>query len=382
MSSSIKPNILVINSARKWIGEAAHCITLVQGLRKRGLSVFLACRKDYVLEEIARQQKIPHYALYMKGKFTGIFDLLDLLKLRSIILKHNIHVVHCHRGKDHWLAAAILRFIGRKRRPVLIRTRHVVMPVKNHIFNRWLYKYWTDDVIAVSEKAAESLKGLPLHCPPRIIFASVDSVNFSPEKRSGKFRKELGVPEEASISPLIGLVGRLQRIKGQGVFLKAAAAVLMKFPEARFLLAGKGSERKREQIRRMAREYGVEGNLILLDYVDNIETLVASLDVGVVASIGSEGSSRIVMEYMASGTPVVATRVGGIPELLDEGRYGHLVRPKDPSELSRAIIQVLSERDQTASGTAAMMNAALDYARTHLTPDRFLDETLRVYDLS
>jgi len=367
-----RPRILVINSARKFIGEAAHSIALCEGLIRRGFQVVLVCRRGYQLEQEAVKRGIPCYAVRMNSRFNGIHDLLDLLALRRIIEKHRIDIIHCHRGKDHWLAACTRLFTGKT---VLVRTRHVLVPVKNHIFNRWLYKRGTDGVIAVSHRAAESLEGLPLPEKPSVIYAAVDAERFAPEKRSEMIRRECGVPEGRPDAPLVGLVGRIQRVKGQSVFLKAAARICRAVPSARFVIAGRGSEEKRRALRDLAGEEGISDHLCILDWMDNIEGLIASLDVGVVASRGSEGSSRITMEYMASGVPVVSTCVGGIPELLEEGKLGFLVEPNDPSALSLSVIRAILKTD----GTEEKKELAFKKARGFLSMERFLEETLRFY---
>ena len=376
LAESFNPRVLVINSARKWIGEAAHCISLVRGLQNRGIHVILVCRKGYALEAFAKKQGIPHDTLRMKGNFTGVHDLLDLLKLRRIIKRHQINVIHCHRGKDHWLSASVRFLLAPwKRKPVVIRTRHVVVPVKTHFFNRWLYKHGTNAVIAVSRAAAASYEDLVLRSIPIIIYAPVDSERFNPGKRSEERRRRLGIPSDDTTAPLIGLVGRFQRIKGQQLLIRAAEIILKSIPNARFVLAGKGSEERKQALLRLAVKHKVESYFHFTGYQEDIEFLIASLDVGVAPSLGSEGSSRIVMEYMASGVPIVASAVGGIPEILEDGKYGRLVEPGDPNELADAVTEVLKHPEKSKKSASA----ALEKARQFHHIDRFLDETLNVY---
>jgi len=375
--SSFRPRILVINSARKWIGEAAHCLTLIRGLRSLGFPVILVCRKGFALHQAALREGIPHRCLRMKGKFTGIDDLCDLINLYRVIKKHHINMIHCHRGKDHWLSAcAKMLFPGKTRRIALVRTRHVTMPAKRHIFNRWLYQYATDAVIAVSGSAAKSLAGLPMKRPIHIVYSAVDSERFSPLKRTEQIRRQCGIPESEPAAPLVGLIARItQRVKGQEVFIQAAVRILETLPQARFLIAGSGPDERKKAICHQAKQLGVFEKFTMVGFMEEIERWAASLDVGVVASLGSEGSSRIVMEYMAAGVPVVATRVGGIPEILDQGELGRLVDPGNPEQLADAIIRTIMNREETKG----MKDKALLKARGFLNIKRFLEETLQVY---
>jgi len=373
---SFKPRVLVINSARKWIGEAAHTIMLVEGLRSRGIPVILVCRQGYAMEDAAEKYNIPCYAIRMRGNFNGIDDLHDLLSLRSIIKKHNIDIIHAHRGKDHWLSACVRHLPAfRTERPFLIRTRHVTVPVKRHIFNRWLYRKGTDGVIAVSCAAARSLDGLPLQTPPMVIYSAVDTSKFSPDKRSVEIRRELEISDVAPDAPLVGIVGRIQRVKGQTVFIDAVKRVLEFVPDARFVVAGTGICELQDSLKRRAENLNVAHRIRFLGFMENVEKLIASLDVGVVASVGSEASSRIIMEYMASGVPVVATCVGGIPEIIENGRLGWLVEPGDCEKLARGIIGALLNRHASQEKAAL----ALEKARTHLSIQRFINETLCLY---
>jgi len=373
---SFKPRVLVINSARKWIGEAAHTIMLVEGLRSRGIPVVLVCRQGYAMEDVAEKYNIPCYAIRMKGNFNGIDDLHDLLALRSIIKKHNIDIIHAHRGKDHWLSACVrLLPVFRIERPFLIRTRHVTVPVKKHIFNRWLYRKGTDGVIAVSCAATRSLDGLPLRTPPVVIYSAVDTARFSPGKRSIEMRRELGISDVAPDAPLVGIVGRIQRVKGQAVFIDAVKRVLEFVPDARFIVAGTGTGELRDSLQRRAENLNVAHRIRFLGFMEDIERLIASLDIGVVASVGSEGSSRIIMEYMASGVPVVATCVGGIPEIIENGHLGWLVEPDNCEKLARGVIEALLNRHASQEKAAL----ALEKARAHLSIQRFINETLCLY---
>lgn len=350
-------------------------MNLVQGLRSRGLEVIFVCRKGFALEDIAQKLKIPYYPLRMKSNFTGIDDLIDILRLRSIIKKNKIELIHCHRGKDHWLSACLRLLLPKAGKPILIRTRHVTVPVKKHIFNRWLYKKGTDGVIAVSGKAALSLEGLPLPIPPAIIYAAVDSDRFSPEKRSDQMRRRCGIPQNDPHAPLIGLVGRFQGIKGQKILIRSIKGILQSIPNARFVFAGRGSPRKQNALIKIACEQGVNDWIHLAGYIDKIEELIASLDVGVIASLGSEGSSRICMEYMASGVPIVASMVGGIPEILEQGRLGSLVEPGNPSLLARAVIETILNQEPTRKKAEAARKKAIEF----LNLNRFTDETLSIY---
>lgn len=366
--------ILIINSGRKWIGEVAHCFALYEELRRRGHRPTLVCRNGYALMHKAREAGYPFYTLKMHSRFGLRADLQDILKLRTLIRQEEIDLVHCHRGKDHWLAAMALLFI--RRRIPLVRTRHVVVPVKQHLFNRWLYKRKTAGVIAVSHQTAQSLGGLQRYFAParlRVVYAAVDLEQFSPARRNNTIRASCGAREN---DLLAGLVGRVQRIKGQEIFLQAAAILSQEFPHARFVLAGRGDEQRYKPLKRMASELGIAADRIaFLGYQHTIASVMASLDIGVIASLGSEGSSRVAIEYMACGIPVVATRVGGIPELVEDGKTSILVEPGNAQALANAMGRLIS----SAGLRESLGKCGRERAERLFNFDRFIQETVDFY---
>lgn len=310
--------------------------------------------------------------LTFSSSFRPIRDFIDAWRLRYLILAFRADVLHCHRGKDHWVSIAA-RILARKHVPI-VRTRHMVTPMKTHAANRWLFSRGTDYVIAVSKKAEHSLGSLNelLRGHLRLIYSSVDTTMFDPTRRSLRYRKELGVKADEL---LIGLVARLQRIKGQEVLLRAAPEILKHVPHARFLIAGRGPGHKPQKYEKLARELGVWDRVILQDWLEDVPAVLASLDVGVLASLGSEGSSRITYEYIASGTPIVASNVGCIPEVLTNEETGMIVPPGDSDALARGIVRVLTE-----PGLADRLRAnALQRARTYHNRQRWIEEILEVY---
>jgi glycosyltransferase involved in cell wall biosynthesis len=331
--------ILILNSCRKWIGEAAHTFDLRRELSRRGHQVLLGCRRGRALEEAARREGFEPLCLEFQSRFSPWRDLRDVQQVRRTVRRERIDIVHCHRGKDHWVAATAL--LGLKNPPALVRTRHVVTSARNHALNRRLYGRETDALIAVSQKALSGMGDLLKVVPPeraRVILSAVDLERFNPARRSQARRDELGVgPDDL----LVGLVGRYQNIKGQRVFLRAAGLLARRFPKARFLTAGRGSRARIERFRGRVADAGLEERFAVLDFQEDLPSLLASLDVGVVASLGSEGSSRVGLEYMASGAPVVATRVGALPELLGRCEHGLLAEPGDESSLAEEIARVL-----------------------------------------
>lgn len=365
-------NVVIMNSARKFIGEAAHCLALAEQLRKRGHEATLVVRRGFELEKRAQERGVPTLSLVMNSKFNPLDEWRDLRALRAFITSNKPDLIHCHRGKDHWLAVTYSLVFGGDL--PLVRTRHVVVGVQNHVFNRWLYLKRTGRLIAVSSQAGQSFGAMQalLDKRLRVIYSAVDTERFGAEKRSESWRQEHGI---AAGQPLVGLIARIQNIKGQSIFLQAAAEIVKQHPEARFLISGAGPAYRFDRLRDYARQLGIADNVLFEGWLEDVEGVIASLDVGVVASLGSEGSSRITYEYMASGVPVVATKVGGIPEILNDGESGLLVSPGQVGELAQAVLKILDSKPMAEK----LRSNALDKIRAFHNYDRWIGEIMEVY---
>lgn len=177
-------------------------------------------------------------------------------------------------------------------------------------------------------------------------------------------RKELGF---SSAHWIVGMVANLNRaVKGVGYFVEAMPLILEEVPEARFVILGEGPEEA--SLRSRARELGVENRVVFAGFRPDIERFYPVMDVSVLTSL-SEGLSMTVLESMSFGLPVVATRVGGNPEIVRDGESGFLVPPRDPAAFARRVVELLSnpglregmgragrrvvEREFTLSATAA-----------------------------
>lgn len=149
---------------------------------------------------------------------------------------------------------------------------------------------------------------------------------------------ELGIPAGA---PVLGAVGVLRPEKALDVLLRAVALLTLELPDLRALVVGDGPERGR--LESLARELRLEGRVIFTGIRRDVPDVLRVLDVAVCCS-DYEGSPLSVLEYMEAAKPIVATRVGGVPDLIDDGVHGVLVEPQDPPALAAAIAGALRDR--------------------------------------
>jgi sugar transferase (PEP-CTERM/EpsH1 system associated) len=281
-------------------------------------------------------------------------DVKIVRDLYRLFRRERPHVVHTHAWGtllEGLVAARAARV------PVVIHGEHGTLQLRAH--QRWLQRVgWSaaDRVLSVSSVLAGRMAettGFPL----RRITTIRNGVNlgrFQPASREGA-RSMLNLPNDR---PVVGTVGRLVPVKDQASLVDAVAELGRLGVGATLVIAGDGPER--EALERRARERGVD--LRLLGYRPDVEQVLAALDVFVLSSV-SEGLSNTILEAMASGTPVVATRVGGAEEMIEDGVSGILVPPSDAPAMAAALRRVLT----TADGAAAMGAAARRRAEDEFT---------------
>ena len=157
------------------------------------------------------------------------------------------------------------------------------------------------------------------------------------EEVRGQFRRELGLDQDVL---LVGIVARLVPIKAHELFLEAAAIVAGRFPQIRFIVVGDGE--RREDLESLVRQLGCEGQVLFLGWRQDLDRIYADLDLAVLTS-RNEGSPVSLIEAMAAGLAVVSTRVGGVPDLVQDGMSGMLVESEDIGGLAEAIVSLLGD---------------------------------------
>lgn len=323
--------VLIAANVRWWNAEAAYAWEKAVGLRLRGHDVsFLGLPGSPFLKRAAGEgfRVFPMRGL---NSLNLIGWASTIRKLRSLIIGEAIHIVDAHRSEGFALLAAAVRKSG----AALIRTRGDMRRPSRDPVNRFIHVY-TCHGLAASAKVVAGRMADAFNLPVEdieVIYYGVDAVHFSPGDGESLRREWHVGPEEF----LIGMVGRVDRVKGLGYFIKAAALVSRERPRARFLLAVKEDHPDMPTYRDMIEKLGLSRRMILLGCRKDIERIYRALDAVVVASIGSEANCRVTLEAMATGLPVIATRVGVIPEVLGDGRCGYLVEPGEAAPLVESL---------------------------------------------
>lgn len=284
-------------------------------------------------------------------------DPLCGMRLRRYVSRQRIELVHTHMDAADFHGALAARLggaravVSTKHAPDEFRTRRTWKRAPFLLLERLAYEM-DDAVIVVSEALAsflEEAERLPRR-KMEIIGHGVDGPG-TPVPRA-EARRALGLP---SFDPLVGAVGRLSPEKGHLHLLRALPAIAAAFHGAGCVLAGDGPVRR--DLEDEALRVGVAGRVVFLGRRRDVPRILSALDLFVQPSV-YEGFGLSLLEAMAAGLPVVASRVGGIPEVVQDGATGILVPPGDPGALASAVIGLLRDRERARRlGDAAALCA-------------------------
>ena len=291
------------------------------------------------------------------------------ITLHQYIAEINPDIIHTHSSVDSWLAGAVGKFSG----VPVVRTRHVSLPVKNFFPNHLLYSYIPERIITSGGMISGIVKQIRCVDSNRVVSipAGVDLRRFNSDISGEKIREELGVHPDQS---LVGKIGVIRGWKGYDYFLGAIPLILQKMPSVRFVIVGDGPGF--EQIKSKAKVAGLEDRVSLLGYREDIPEIMAALDVQVLASFTGEGTPQVIPQAFAMKTPIVATNIASIPELLGNGERGILIEPKNELSIAEGVLKLIKNPEFAKH----LVRNASSFCHKELTVDKMMDATLAIYE--
>ncbi|HAJ57721.1 MAG TPA: lipopolysaccharide heptosyltransferase II [Candidatus Omnitrophica bacterium] len=305
---------------------------------------------------------IRHYRLPVDSKAFWVM-IRAARALARIIEDEHIEIVHARSRVPAWVA-----FMGTlQARAIFVTTAHG--SYSKHIFSYMMGwgKYTIVPSSVIGRRMVDDF-GVPFK-NIRLIPRSVDLGRYFFHDIRDK-----GPQEEF----LIGVIGRITPIKGQIYFLKALAKVLRSLPHVKAQLVGSvsaGKDNYMEELEVCIRRLGLSDSIKFLGLRRDIPELLSHMDCLVMPSIAEESFGRVIVEAQASGVPVVATRVGGVVEIIDDGKDGILVHPRDPDGLAEAILRILKDPEFAYELACAGRKKVED----KFSLEKMADDTIKVY---
>ncbi|MBL7157118.1 MAG: glycosyltransferase family 4 protein [Candidatus Omnitrophica bacterium] len=360
--------ILILTTHLDIGGVSSYTINLAKGLKKKGFSVYVASSGGELVKTL-EENGIPHIFLNIKTKFEfhpKVF--FALFKLLMFINENKIDLVHAQTRVTQ-VAAYLL---SRLSKVAYVSTCHGFF--KNTRIGRKIFGSWGDYVIAISDAVKDHLvKDLNVKKDKVfLIYNGVDTRAFSGrvgDEEKNILRHSLGFEK----SPIIGSVSRLSPVKGLRHLFFAMKDILREIPEARLLLVGEGPSK--EYLMELAKNLDIENSVFFALSTTNTQRFLSIIDVFVFYSL-EEGLGLSLLEALASGKPCVASSIGGVSSIIEDGVTGILVPPKDTHALKEAVIKIL--KDKKLSHSLAEKGRRL--VKNKFSLDQMLERVVEVYE--
>ncbi|MCB9453928.1 MAG: glycosyltransferase family 4 protein [Anaerolineaceae bacterium] len=343
---------------------ALHAILLTERLSRPDYESLLVCGTveddDGDMAYLAEQHQVTPYIIpALRRPIHPWRDAVAVWRLYRLMREFRPDVVHTHTAKSGFLGRLAAKLAGV---PVIIHTFH------GHNFQgyftpglAWVFvgmerlaARWSDTIITLTETLRRELAET-YHIARRAQITVLPlGLDLSPfinvPRHCCGFRQTWGIPAD---TPLVGIVGRLATVKNHGLFLEAAALIHQQRPDVRFVIVGDGLTRP--EVEAQIERLSLGGVVTLTGWQRDIPPVYSDLNVLAVSSL-NEGTPAPVIEALAARCPVVATAVGGLPDMLDQGALGTLVPPDDPAALAEGILATLDNPPETEAAQAIMLD--------------------------
>jgi glycosyltransferase involved in cell wall biosynthesis len=358
--------VLMTEASPNWGGQQFRLLREAAWLTERGHTVLVLCGEySKLAAELERRE--PQIEI---EKVSSWAWPRALLRMASVVRRAHPDVIHTRSGRDSaW--ASYFHLAGH---PV-VRSRHMTIPERVPVGETLGYRFGCRRIIATAKFIKSDLVARSGVSDSRIdvVGEGTNLEEFHPALDGAGFRAEFGIPPS---SPLFGTIAMLRPEKGQRIFINAAAKVFKRVPEARFVIVGGGTGPYVEKLCQKIREkFPLSPSpIIITGYREDIARVIAALDFMVVPSL-HEAQTIVIPQAFAVGKPVIASRVGGIPELVTHEENGLLVQPADNEALAAAMLRMLADPELSKR----VARAGLNMARNELRFEKKAELVLQTY---
>jgi glycosyltransferase involved in cell wall biosynthesis len=328
----------------------------------------LAVRRNSPLRDALQDLPVAWHELGLRNAL----DVISARQLASIIRGEKIEVIHAHLARDYIFCGLATRMAG----PVkFFLTRHHFNSLKSSPFYAWAIGE-TRTLIAVSQSVREQLvTAFPAFADRIVVIPNWIDPRSERKLNGGAARRRLGLTRRLAV----GVIGQLTRLKRQDLFIQAAAHLIKEreWTDVDFLIMGEPGPNDRDYVRQLheiVRAAGIEDQVRFTGYIEDLPAHLPALDVVAVPS-ENEAFSLVLVEAMAAGRAVVAARVGGLAEIVEDGVSGIFSEPDDLWSLVAGLSKLLTDK--------ALRERLGMAARTHVTErfnrERVIDRIEKLY---
>jgi glycosyltransferase involved in cell wall biosynthesis len=353
---------LHIDTAHTWRGGQNQVLLTVNGLREIGHRAALVAHPGGELRRRAAEglELVP---LAPRSEI----DLSAGWRLSRVLRHLQPDIVHAHDPHGVAMASLALSMSG-SGAPPLVASRRVDFRLKANSFSRWKYRQ-VDCFIAASEAIRQMLLADGVPAARAVTVHEGVDIHHILAAPAVNLHEALWLPHGA---PIVGNIAALVPHKGQRYLIEAAALVVREAPDVRFVILGEGE--LREHLERLVHEHHLEKHVLLPGFRTDVLGCLKAFDVFVMSSV-TEGLGTSLLDAMACSRPIVATKVGGIPEVVADGQTGLLVEPRHADQLAEGITSLLRDPERGRQ----LGEAGHARVRERFTAERMVAETAAVY---
>lgn len=370
-----KINIMHLRNSPSFLyGAEIVILSICRNINKERFNCVVACFKDPRYKEVLLINEVKKIDIPLEEiKLTSPFDLSAIFKLKDLLNKYSIDILHCHDYRSNFIAFWMSKF----RKVKLVTTLHGWSKIGGkgafyEYMDSKIIKHF-NQVIAISEGVKKDLlkKGIPQE-KITVIHNGIDMDYFAERRVDVNYKKKFNINQNSQV---IGTVGRFNEEKGQRYFIEAASEVIKVFPNAVFLIVGTGQDEK--LLKEMVSSLGLQQHIIFAGFVhpEEIRNAYSIMDIFVLPSL-TEALGLVLLEAMAMGIPAIATNVLGVPDIIEDRKTGYLVSRADASAISKAVISLLSDKAHAES----MGKTGQDFVREEFSVRKFVNRIEEVYN--
>ncbi|MBN1385000.1 MAG: glycosyltransferase family 4 protein [Elusimicrobia bacterium] len=360
--------VLLIDTGRKWGGGQRQTYLLQKYLIRNGISSVTVTPENSVLYKKLQNENFESVAL---PNFFTAYNPATYCRIISKIKKDNTGILYTQTSNAHTIGLLVKFFL---RKLKLYVARRVIRPAGRGFTGRIKYNSrLVDKYIAVSEFSAGVLRDSDIPAEKiAVVHDGIELDVLQADKNTADFKKEFGIPDNALI---VGTVGALDKIKDQITFLKAIRYILEKTKrdDLYFVIVGSGNLRK--ELEDFARQQGIYGKkVIFTGFRFDVFDIVSSFFLFVLSS-KSENFCNATLEALAMGVPVITTKVGGVPEQIDEGKNGFFINVGDSGMLSEKILYFIDNPEKRQEMSLYARKSA-----ERFSIQKTIKEVIRIFD--
>ncbi len=358
-----------IESSLNWGGQELRVIEQIEWMLKNNYKSIIIARPNSQILNEAKNRALPDFELEIKGSV----NVLYISKLIRFLKSEQVDVVDAHGSRDASYAMFVKLFTTIK----VVRSRHVTNRIKDDFFHSLIWKYGSDSIITTAYKIKQDIVEKKLYDESRIFVApaGVDEKKFNPSLNCLELKKELDIPLSDIV---ISNIGMIRKDKGQYYFFKMCELLASKHKNITFLQIGEATHESIKYKKKITDELqnsSYKNRIKFIGYKDDIENYISITDIVVIASIDTEAQTRLVSQSYFMKKNVISTDVGGLPEMIEDGKTGLLCKPKDPKELCKKVELLLNDKKLKES----LQESAYSYAQKHYTFATMMNEMIKVY---